>query len=439
MTRFETMAADWLTVGEARDRILGFAAPLPVIQVPLDESLGFALARPLHAALTLPPWANSAMDGYAVRGQDIASATPEDPCRLTVVGEVRAGALPDRAVGPNEALRIMTGAPVPVGADSVVRVEDTDAEITRGRVAVFSARDVGRNVRPAGEDMVEGEAVLSAGQTIGAGQIGVMAALGQAVVPVVRAARVGVLPNGDELTPLHRFDEVRGGRSIPETNGHTLVAAVRELGAQARHLGIALDSEQSVEEHVLAAVRSDDDVLITAAGASMGESDLFKRVLDRIGFSLDFWRVKMRPGSPVSFGVLRRPERPPMPVFGLPGNPASAFVTFHILVRPFLLALAGHTRIHPRIVSARTASLLRTATDLTHFFRVRLEADDQSLVAHLTGPQGSGLVHSLGTADGLAIVPEGTGQIHPGEAVDVVLLPSGAAWGSDPGFSPERL
>ncbi len=431
MTRFETLAPDWLTVHEARARILASATPLAQTTVSLDEALGRALAEPVAAALTLPPWANSAMDGYAVQASDIESASEASPCALEVVGEVRAGTLPDRPVGPGQAIRIMTGAPVPPGADSVVRVEDTDAEATPGRLQVLRSRDAGRHVRPAGEDMKAGEEVLPVGTTVAAGQIGVLAALGRARVPVRRRPLVGILPNGDELLPLDRFDELGSGRFIPETNGHTLVAAARETGARARHLGIALDTEASVERHLRAAVDSDDDVLVTVAGASMGETDLFKRVLDRLGFTLEFWRVKMRPGSPVSFGFLERAGRPPLPVFGLPGNPASAFVTFHVLVRPFLLALAGHRRVLSPVVSARSESALRSTSDLTHFYRVTLEGAGDGTRARLTGSQGSGLVRSLGLAQGLAVVPGGVPVIQPGDPVQVMLLQPGPGWSTE--------
>lgn len=427
-TRFETRDADWLSVSEARERILRHAGPLPVVEVALERAPGHALARSLRASATLPPWDNSAMDGYAVRRADVEGASAESPRSLRVVGAIPAGSLPERPVGAGEAARIMTGAPVPPGADSVVRVEDTDAEATPGTVKVLDDRDAGRNVRPAGEDMREGDVILTGGTTVGPGHVAVLAALGLGTVPVHRPARVAVLPNGDELAPLEAFDRVRAGEAIPETNGLALSAAVREIGAEALHLGIAGDSEASIEAHVRQALATDADVLVTVAGASMGESDLFKRVLDRFGFRLDFWRVKMRPGSPISFGLLDRPGDPALPVFGLPGNPASAFVTFHVLVRPYLLALAGHRRIDPPMLTARAATPLRAARGLAHFHRVCLRGTGGNLAAELTGPQGSGLVRSLGEADGLAVVPENVDAIGAGDAVTVMLLRPGVGW-----------
>lgn len=432
MTRFETRPADWLTVAEASRRILAKVSPLPRVRVPLAGALGHALAVPLRASVTLPPWDNSAMDGYAVRSADLAGAGPETPRTLSVIGEIRCGTQPDRAVGPGQAVRIMTGAPVPPGADSVVRVEDTDAEAVPGTVVVRDARDSLRNVRPAGEDMREGDEVLPAGTRIGPGQVAVLASLGMGEVAVRRPPRVALLSNGDELAPLERFQEVREGRSIPETNGQTLAAAVRELGGEPLHLGIARDNEASVQAHLVAATESDADVLVTVAGASMGEADLFKRVLDRMGFTLEFWRVRMRPGSPVSFGFLERRGADALPVFGLPGNPASAFVTFHVLVRPYLLAMAGHTGLHAPSVTARTRSPLGGPADLERYFRVRLTGSGSDLEAELTGPQGSGLVRSLGLAHGLAVVPEGVEDVEKGRPVRVMLLQPGAGWDEDP-------
>ena len=283
MTRFETLPADWLSVDEAHRAILAHADLLPRERVPMADALGRALAEDLAARTALPPWDNAAMDGYAVRAADIADATDEHPRSLSVIGQVRAGDLPDRELGDGQAIRIMTGAPVPPGADSVVRVEDTDAEGTEGTVVVIRNRDAGRNVRPGGEDMRPGDVLLRAGCRVGPGHVGVLASLGADTVPVRRRPRVGVLSNGDELAPLDGYQRVLDGTAIPESNGPMLAAAVAEAGGIAVPLGIALDTEESVEAHLRQALEADLDVLVTAAGASMGESDLFKRVMDRLG------------------------------------------------------------------------------------------------------------------------------------------------------------
>lgn len=425
MTDFETRTADWLSLSEALDRILSIAEPLPSEELELLASLGRALAEDVDAPLSLPRHDNSAMDGYAVLGDDIRDASSDEPVTLEVVGSSRADDAPGPPLEPGQARRIMTGAPIPPGADTVVRVEDTDAESTPGLVRIFSADDTGRHIRPAGEDMAAGKRVLKRGTTIGAGQIGVLASLGRQRVSVHRTPTVAILANGDELVPVERFQEVLDGRGVTESNSVTLAAAVVECGGTPLLLGIARDTRESIVERLRAAHRA--DLLVTCGGASMGEKDLLKRVLEEEGLEVDFWRVRIRPGSPMSLGFLpvngssRR-----IPIFGLPGNPASAFVTFQVFVRPFILALAGHRRIHRPVITARCGEAITTAEHLTQFQRVRLEEGEGGQVAFLTGPQNSGLVRSLGEADALAIVPEGVETLEAGEPVRVILVQAGA-------------
>ena len=418
------------------ERILSVARPLPSQRVPLLAALGRALAEPVVARALLPPWDNSAMDGYAVRQADVGSARVEDPVSLAVVGEVRAGARFVAPLEPGEAVRIMTGGPIPRGADSVIRVEDTDREAHRpGTVRILSARDAGKNIRPGGQDMRPGDMVLAPGTSVGPGQIGVAAAAGRSGLDVHRRPRVAVLSSGDELRDAQHFDEVVAGEGIPETNGPTLEAAALAIGCEVLPRGLALDDDEHIRQQVERA--GDADVLVTSGGASMGEADLFKRVLDGLGFELDFWRVKLRPGSPFSFGWLDRPRGTRLPVFGLPGNPASAFVTFELFVRPFLLRLAGHRRIHRRVLWALAGDELASAPRLTHVHRVVLEAQQGGTVAKLTGPQGSGLVSSLGRAQGLAVIPAGQSGIAPGEPVQVILLDAGEGASERPGYRIE--
>lgn len=427
---FTARAADWLHVDEARRRIFSAATALPPERVPVEDAVGRALHAPISATATLPPWDNSAMDGYAVRGDDVTGATTDAPVRLQVTGVVRAGGDAGGSVGAGEAIRIMTGAPVPSGADTVVRVEDTDGEAEEGVVRIFDDRDRGRHIRPAGQDMRKDQTLLDAGHSVTAGSLGVLTAAGLTAVDVHRMPVVGILPTGDELREPERYADVREGLGVPETNGRMLASMVRALGGEPRHLGIAPDDPILLGEHVEEG--ADADVLVTIGGASMGEADIVKRVLDSKGFELDFWRVKMRPGSPVSFGWLPR-ERGRQAVFGLPGNPSSAFVTFEIFVRPFLLRLAGHRRTLRRTVTCRAGGAFDTPAELTYFQRVALRRDGDDTVADPTGPQGSGLVSGLARADGLAVIPPETAAVRPGETVQVLLLDTGPAALEGPG------
>ncbi len=421
-TRFESRSADWLSCVEALARVMEGARPLPALRLPVEAAEGMALARPVESPVTLPPWDNSAMDGYAVRGDSIAGASPDAPRTLHVTGALHAGEVGGVAVGPGEAVRIMTGTPVPEGADCVVRVEDTDAEREPGRVAVFSERDRGRNVRPGGQDMRAGETVLPRGTTLGAGQVGVLAACGLTSVEVHRRPVAAVLASGDEIAPAERFAEVAAGRAIPDTNGPMLAAAVREAGGEGVRPGIARDTEESVREHLLRGA-GQADLLITIGGASMGEGDLFKRVLDELGYKPGFWRARVRPGSPFGFGHLPVEGRAPVPVFGLPGNPASAFVTFHLFARPFISALAGHRNPYPPVIRARAGAALGGPRGLAVYPRVRLRPGPGSRwTAVLAGHQSSALVAPTGRADGLAVIPEGVEGVAEGEEVDVLLF-----------------
>ena len=419
MTDFESSAADRLSVGEAMRRILADASPLDAEEVPLQDALGRVLAADLIAPTGIPPWESSAMDGYAVRGDDVVGANPQEPVELTVAGAVLAATRFEGEVGPGQAVRIMTGGPIPPGADTIVRVEDTDREAgAPGRILIHSDRDRHRHVRPASEDWEEGDVALEAGNLVGPGQIGVLACAHAAQVTVRRRPLVAVLASGDELQDVDLGPP--DPRRIPESISRVVAAALQLAGCTPLRLGIAKDEPEDIRAHVEKAHEA--DVLITLGGASMGEGDLFKRVLDDLGFRLDFWRVKLRPGTPISFGHLPREGRSDQAVFGLPGNPASTFVTFEILVRPFLRALAGHKRVHRSLISARAAEDLRASAGITGFLRVRLTWTDGAVYASLTGPQGSGLINSLGAADGLAVIPEGIEAIGRGSPVDVILL-----------------
>lgn len=365
------------------------------------------------------------MDGFAVRSADIAGASETTPARLTLIESVQAGGFATRTVGAHEAIKIMTGAPVPAGADTVVRVEHTRED--EGTVVVVSAADARRNIRQRGEDVAANQIAVSAGTVLRAGEIGLLASIGCAKVRVHRRPVVAILSTGDELVDVDHFDEVLAGRRIVNSNSHALAAAARSVGAVPWSLGIARDDRDDLRAHLLRGLEA--DVLVTSAGASVGEHDLVKDVLDELGAETDFWRVRIRPGSPFSFGRLQH-----VPVFGLPGNPVSAVVTFEILVKPALRRMVGRHALYSPVVSARLADDVASRPGLTQFMRVRLEQTADGLVARLTGPQGSGMLSSIARADGLMVVPEDVDSLAAGSEVKVVRLLAADDAQMEPGY-----
>ena len=411
--------ADWLSASEALRTMLAGVAPLDTVERPLLEAVGSVLAEDVAAAVDLPPWDNSAMDGFAVRAEDVRGASAERPVLLRVVDDVPAGRFASRPVGPGEAIRIMTGAPVPPGADGVVRVEHTDGGSgigsEAGRVSIRSDADAGRNVRPRGEDVRRGDVVLRAGTVLRAAEIGVAASLGRARLRVVRRPVVAVLASGDELVPVEEFAEVEAGRRIVSSNSYSLAAALAEAGMEARPLGIAPDAPDALRAYVERAHGC--HALVTTAGISVGEHDHVRRVMAELDTEVEFWRVRIRPGSAMAFG--RVGALGGMPWFGLPGNPVSTGVTFDLFVRPALLRMAGHACPFAPTEAAVMRDAYPMRGDLMHFPRVTLHREpDGTLAASLTGSQSSGVSRSLAAADALALIPPGDG-LRPGDPVRV--------------------
>jgi len=403
-----------LGVAEASARILAGIEPLGAERVALLDAAGRVLATPVASPLTLPAWDNSAMDGYAVRAADIEPAREDAPVSLRVLESVQAGEFPSRQVEAGTAIRIMTGAPVPEGADSVVRVEDTNG--ATDVVVVTSARDARRNIRPRGEDIETGVVVLDRGVSLGAAQIGVLASVGAASVDVHRRPRVAFMSSGDEIVDLDRFHEALAGRKIVTSNSYTLHALIRAAGGEPLNLGIARDDPADLRERMQRAAGC--DLLITSAGMSAGEYDYVRSVLAELGVTLDVWKVRMRPGAPLGFGRLHG-----MPWIGLPGNPVSTMVTFELFVRPVLRRMLGHTRLFRRPVAVTLEEPVKIGAKLTHFLRaiVTVRADG-SLGARLTGPQGSGILTSMSLANALLVVPEDRPQVAAGETLHALLL-----------------
>jgi molybdopterin molybdotransferase len=401
------------SVQDASDRILRGITALGIEQVPLRAALGRVLASDVLSPIEHPPWDNSSMDGYAVRSVDVAHASIAQPVILPVLETVRAGQRPSRALDPRSAIRIMTGAPVPAGADSVIRVEDTDGGETT--VAISDARDAGRNVRPRGEDLRIGSIAVARGTVLGAPQIGVLASIGCDPVPVHVRPRVAVLASGDELVDLDRFDEVRRGDRIVSSNSYTIAASVGEMGADVLDLGIVPDDPAAYSERLQAAEGC--DLLITTGGVSVGAFDFTKDVLQSLGADLQLWRVRMRPGAPLGFGMLGS-----MPWLGLPGNPVSALVTFELFARPLLRRQRGELTVFRRAIDVRTRDDISLAAALTHFMRAIVRWEPDGAWAQLTGPQGSGLLTSMSLANALLIVPPDRMNVRAGETLRALLL-----------------
>jgi molybdopterin molybdotransferase len=403
-----------LTVPEAVAEITKAIAPREVERVPLLDALGRVLATHALARYTLPQWDNSAMDGYAVRATDIEGASAEKPVVLPVLETIAAGAFASRALRPGETMRIMTGAPIPEGADTVVRVEDTDAGTDR--VAIRNTRDARKNIRPRGEDFREGSTVIAAGTPLAAAQLGVLASLGYGEVDVRRRPVVAIAGSGDELVDIDEFDQVIAGKKIVASNRYTLDALVRQAGGIPTHLGNAADTPDSLRA-VLERSRG-ADLLVTSAGASVGEYDYTRQVLESLGAELRFWRVRMRPGAPLGFGTLDG-----MPWIGLPGNPVSAMVTFELFARPVIRRMLGHTRLFRRAVPATLEEPVSIGARLTHFLRaVTSVRDDGTLSVRLTGPQGSGILTSMSQANALLVVPDDRPRVEAGERLNVLPL-----------------
>jgi molybdopterin molybdotransferase len=401
------------TVREASERILTGATPLGIERVPLVDALGRALAEDIQSPLDHPPWDNSSMDGYAVRAADVVEVTSGTPVSLPVLETVRAGQQPSRVLEPRSAIRVMTGAPIPKGADSVIRVEDTDGG--ESTVLIRDARDAGRNVRPRGEDLRTGDVAVAKGTILGPAHLGVLASVGVSMAPVHRVPRVAVLASGDELVDVDRFDEVMRGERIVSSNSYTLRAAVSAAGAEPIDLGIAHDDPAAYEQLVSGAAGS--DLLITSGGVSVGAFDFTKDVLRSLGAELHLWRVKMRPGAPLGFGTLGA-----MPWLGLPGNPVSAMVTFELFARPLIRRLRGETCTFARAVKVRVRDDIALAAPLMHFLRATIEWTDDGPWARLTGPQGSGLLTSMARADALLVIPAERLRVSAGETAKAILL-----------------
>ena len=408
-----------LSVSAAQAIVLQHAASLGVERVKLEESLGRVLAEDVRANRDQPPYDVSAMDGFALRSADLLS--PLTP--LNVVEDVKAGDKPTQTVGAGQCARIMTGAPVPAGADAVIRVEDT-RELADGRVEILRSVAVGNDIRRRGEGMRDGQVVLTAGSEITPGVIGVLATVKAAQVVVYRQPRVAILSTGNELEGL---DEPIDPSKIPNSNSYALMAQVQALGIEPVLLGIARDDAQELAGFLKHGLEF--DVLLVSGGSSVGAHDYVRPTLEALGVSMHFWRVEMRPGHPVAFGTSDTSL-----VFGLPGNPVSSMVCFEQFVLPALRRMMGSARLFRRTLKAKLAHPVRIYPRRTEFVRVVLSRDTTGeYLATSTGTQSSGALISMAQADGLLVVPATSSGIAEGEWATVQLL-DGTAYQNEPGF-----
>jgi molybdopterin molybdotransferase len=398
-----------LTVAQARERILDRIAALDSETVALTDARGRVLAEEVRSERDVPPFANSAMDGYAVRARDVAQASAAQPVRLRVLGEIRAGAAPPGSVQPQTALRIMTGAMIPDGSDAVVRVEDTAEH--DGTVDVRVPVAAGASLRAAGSDLHRGDLLATAGRVVTPGLIGVLASAGRVAVQCVRRPRVLVLTTGDEL---REPGEALGPGQITNTNRYTLLAAVQDAGGIVIDAGVARDERGDLIERLGAA--GDADLVVTTGGVSMGAYDLVRGLLEERE-AVTFWQVALRPGKPLMFATVGG-----VPLIGLPGNPVSTLVAFELFVRPALLKLQGRTDLERPRLTAIAEEPLHNPPHLEQYFRGIARHDGARLLVRLTGDQGSHVLRSMADANCLVVVPLGTSEVAAGSPVEILPL-----------------
>jgi len=412
-----------ISVDQALEKVLGHVAVLEAEESPILSCLGQVLAEDVFSSINIPPLDNSAMDGYAVRSADTRGASHKSPRVLRVIGTVAAGAVSQAEVKPGTAVRIMTGAPVPDGADGVVRFEDTDESERQGtpaEIGVLIEVAPGAEIRRAGEDIAAGSVVLRQGTRLRASEIGVLASLGCTKVKVIRRPVVAILSTGDEIADIAQ-PLARG--KVYNSNSYSLAALVQHYGAVAKMLGIASDSEDSLMDKL--EVGRDADMVITSGGVSMGDYDVVREVLEKEG-KIVFWRVREKPGKPLVFGLLKGwskgGEAKNIPFFGLAGNPVSAMVNFELFTRPAILKMMGRQNLTKPTVRAVVEDIIENTDGRRVFTRVFVEKRGDSYFARLTGPQGSGILTSMALANGLAIVPDDKPGVKPGDVVEVMML-----------------
>lgn len=394
-------------VAEASRLILKHAQPLNPEIVDLNESFGRVLAEDIYSDSDIPLFDNSAMDGYALKYSDTRDASRTNPKILEVVEDVRAGYLPKKRIRDNQAIRIMTGAPIPVGADSVIMVEDTRKN--EGFVEIFKEVKRSENIRKAGEDIKKGTKVIRKGTLLKSSHMGLLASVGKPKVKVARRPKVAILATGDEVIDIDK--KLTKGK-LRSSNTYTIYGQILNCGGVPENLGIAKDRPKELKEKIRKGL--DCDLILTSGGVSVGDYDIVKDVLAELGTEMKFWKVAMRPGKPLAFGIIRG-----VPVFGLPGNPVSSMVTFEMFVRPLILKMLGQREDNRIEVEAALHEAIEKKKGLRYFLRAQTEWHDGAYRTRTTGPQGSGILRSMALANSLIILPEDKGYFKRGAKVMV--------------------
>jgi len=412
-----------ITIAAATEEILANIKPLGLERVNLFASLGRVLGEDVLAGRDIPPKNNSAMDGYAVHWQDTAGASAEHVVILEVIEDIPAGAIPQRSILSGQAARIMTGAPLPDGADAIVKMEDTEKD--GRRVKIKAAVPAGQDIRYAGEDVRAGELVIPKGSIIRPAGIGMLASLGRSFVSVCQRPLVAVLATGDELVDI---DETPSPWKIINSNSYSLAALAMDCGASIMQMGIARDKREDLIAKFQSAMRA--DIIISSGGVSVGDYDLVKDIMQEVGSRMQFWQVAMRPGKPLAYGRIGN-----VPLFGLPGNPVSSMISFEEFVRPAILKMMGHRNLFRKMVPAILKEDVEKRKGLTHFIRASVTAGTEGYIASTTGEQGSGILKSMVRANGLIVLPaDDTVLVKAGTKVKVQLLDNSLASTASPEF-----
>lgn len=421
--RFNGPDVNPIPVEKALEAILAEVRRMGTEKVDLLHSLGRVLAEAVISRRDHPPWNSSAMDGYAVRHDGLGRASVQRPVTLEVIEEIAAGALPKKSVRPGQASRIMTGAPVPEGADAVVRIEDTRGG-EGNRVRFHQPVATGENVRLRGEDIRAGTVVLAQNSVLGAAETGLLASVGFPYVPVYQRPRVAILATGNELADL---GEELGPNKIMNSNAYAVAAQVTEAGGVPLLLGIAKDTKDELLDRVTQGLSA--DLIIISGGVSVGAYDFVKEVLERLGVTMRFWKVAIKPGEPLAFGTLKTKL-----IFGLPGNPVSTMVTFEQFVRPTLRKMQGHTLLFRPVIEAVLMERITKKPGKMHFVRAVLRKMEDRYEVRTTGSQSSGVLTSMVKANGLIIFPSESAEIESGERVKVQVLDRGHSDRAEPGY-----